>query len=96
MVSELKGKRKLMFGLSREEMCPSAVVLYSGLQWVGWCPAALRRTICFTQSTVSNAHPEHQFFPIMSLRAGSFKEGEKGLLTRVWDSKVGKEDGPIQ
>ena len=42
---------------SREQICPSSAFLVClDPQWFGWCPPALVVTICFTQSTNSNAN----------------------------------------
>lgn len=38
----------------KEKNLPSSAFLfYSGLQWFGWCPPTLWKTICFIQSTNS-------------------------------------------
>ena len=33
----------------------SAFLFYSGTKWIGWCPSAWEKAICFTQSTIPNA-----------------------------------------
>lgn len=96
MVSELKGKRRQMFSVNSQAERVFVLLQLHAIQAFNELGVAQPRwggQSAFTQSTVSNAHPEHRFFPISSLRAGSFKEGEEGILMRVWDSKGERKMG---
>ena len=39
-----------------ESSFPPRFSFYLSPQWIAWCPPTLRRAICFTQSTSSNAN----------------------------------------